>query len=538
MDRKSSRKRAGDASAGRSLAKHSSVRYEIRASYEDDKRIYMVLDISADRTLDDLCRMILDAYDFDDSHSYLFNFRGQGYGEEERVFCSLPDVGRKSTDVKLGRLGLSLNQTFYFLYDFGAEWGFNLQIQKVYETEAYTIDGIVSVKGELEQYPGSSGDSGAEWDDWTDEYIDELEEDPGLFFFQIDNHLTVKKILDTRDEESLRTVAGRFLNPLNPSGAAEGTGLEWVKDQYTRTLLNDRKRLLLFLKGQAADLFFFMMTAIPEPEDNTLSWMDLMDVVPVRSENDVQEVSVSMMYLYAMGVCEPELDQEGQIQSFRICGQMRSAYEAWINQPEPLYDMYVYQDSEKLVNALMYRYGVIEIDRLWEISQARSAKRINKEDFIYLLAGRMEIFNRFNICVRDGIEYLSAYQTDDMEKILEARKSVPGLTYHPYGEPELKDMTEHHPYSDVAGFRKLVEALRNSFQAEEMLVVEFIVQTIAEQAMMETDPEEIIRETRTVLNRCGKRMTKRLQELIRQVAGNMPLATRYGYTRAELERMK
>ncbi|MGN0294300.1 MAG: hypothetical protein ACI4D3_09890 [Lachnospiraceae bacterium] len=538
MDRKSSRKRAEGEKAGRGRAKRSRVRYKISAFYEGDKRIYTVLDISADRTLDDLCRMILDAFDFDDSHSYLFNFRGRGYGQGEDVYYSLPDEGRKSTDVKLEQLGLSLRKNFYFLYDFGAEWEFYLQVREIYETEEYTIDGIVSVKGELEQYPGQSSNLQAEWD----EYMEEPEEEPGMFFFRIDKYLTVKEILDTRDEDSLRAVAGRFLNPLNPSGAAGGTSVEWVKDQYIRALLNDRKRLLLFLKGQAADLFFFMMTAIPEPEDDTLSWMDLMDVVTIRSEHDVQEVSVSMMYLYAMGVCEPELDQEGQIQSFRICGEMRRTYEAWINQPEPLYDMYVYQDSEKLVNVLMYRYGVIEIDRLWEISQARSlvrsAKQIKKEDFIYLLAGRMEIFNRFRICVRDGIEYLSAYQADDMEKILEARKAVPGLTYRLYEEPELKDMIEHNPYSDVSGFRKLVEMLRNSFQDEEMLVVEFIVQTIAEQAMVETDSEEIIQKTRAVLNSYGKRMTKKLQELIRRVAENMPLATRYGYTRAELARMK
>ena len=61
---------------------------------------------------------------------------------------------------------------------------------------------------------------------------------------------------------------------------------------------------------------------------------------------------------------------------------------------------------------------------------------------------------------------------------------------------------------------------------------------ITEQAMMGANSEEIIRLTRTSLNSCGKRMTKKLQELIRQVTENMPLAIRYGYTRAELEQMK
>ena len=94
MSGKEGRKKAADSSSGRQRVKRSRVRYEIKASYERNKRIYTVLDISADKTLDDLCEMILDAFDFDYDHLYLFNFSGSGYAGGENVYYFMPEPGQ------------------------------------------------------------------------------------------------------------------------------------------------------------------------------------------------------------------------------------------------------------------------------------------------------------------------------------------------------------------------------------------------------------------------------------------------------------
>lgn len=547
MSGKEGRKKAADSSSGRQRVKRSRVRYEIKASYERNKRIYTVLDISADKTLDDLCEMILDAFDFDYDHLYLFNFSGSGYAGGENVYYFMPEPGQKSTNVKLRKLNLVLNQKFYLLYDFGDEWGFDIQIQKIYETEEHIIDGIVSVKGQLEQYPGEadSDDGEDDWnddpedcfDDW-DDWGDDPEDDEGIFFFKADDSLTVQDVLDTIDEESLREMAGRFLYPLKGPEALKKKVAEGVKKQYIQTLLKEKKHFLLFLKGSAADLFYFMMTADIDPEDNTLDWTELLNCIEIESEIDLQEISIAIMYLYAAGICKPELDEEEEVQNFCICGEVRKAYEMWMRRAGVLSELEDYQELERLANTLMFRYGVIEVDSLHQICQKYTGIKISKDNFIRLIAGRLIYFDRYSFYEKEGVTYLSSFPAEKAEQILEMRKQLPDLTYHSYTKEELNDITGDNPYADVNGYMKLLETLWNSLQNEDMRVMGGIIRMITEQAMMGANSEEIIRLTRTSLNSCGKRMTKKLQELIRQVTENMPLAIRYGYTRAELEGMK
>lgn len=544
MGRKEDRRQAGSLS-GRQRVKRSRVRYEMKASYENNRKICTVLDISADKTLDDLCEMILDAFDFDYDHLYLFNFSGRGYGEGEHVYYFMPDAGQKSTNVKLGNLNLVPKQKFYLLYDFGDDWGFDIQVQKIYETEDHIIDGIVSVKGELEQYPDDFEDGMDDfedemddWEDWLAEYADDLEDDMGMFIFRLDPSLSIRDVLGTLDEDTLRNVAGRFLYPLQGFGALEGKTGEWIKNQYARALLKDKKRFLLFLKGKAADVFYYMMTAEIDPEDHSLDWLDLMDQVVLESEMDIEEISVSMMYLYSVGICQPELDPQGQIQNFRICGEVRKAYETWIRRPGSMNSIADYQKMESLANALMYRYGVIEIDSLQEICQEYTDRKMSREDFVCFLAGRLEHFNRCRLCEKDGVEYLSAFGLYDVETVLEARKDAAGLTYRRYTVEELDEMTGENPYGDVDTYMVLMEALWNSVGKQNIQTMGLLLRTVTELALMGTDSEKIIGEVRSILNSCGKRMTKKLQELIRKTAADMPLATQYGYTRAELEKLK
>ena len=281
-----------------------------------------------------------------------------------------------------------------------------------------------------------------------------------------------------------------------------------------------------------------MMTADIDPEDNTLDWTELLNCIEIESEIDLQEISIAIMYLYAAGICKPELDEEEEVQNFCICGEVRKAYEMWMRRAGVLSELEDYQELERLANTLMFRYGVIEVDSLHQICQEYTGIKISKDNFIRLIAGRLIYFDRYSFYEKEGVIYLSSFPAEKAEQILEMRKQLPDLTYHSYTKEELNDITGDNPYADVNGYMKLLETLWNSLQNEDMRVMGGIIRMITEQAMMGANSEEIIRLTRTSLNSCGKRMTKKLQELIRQVTENMPLAIRYGYTRAELEQMK
>lgn len=90
-------------------------------------------------TLRKLCEMILVAFDFDESHMYEFLVPD----------CIEMNQAAKTT---LKSLDLSPKSKIILHYDFGDDWMFIINVQKVQETTKAKYR-IVSSKGEVPQYP-------------------------------------------------------------------------------------------------------------------------------------------------------------------------------------------------------------------------------------------------------------------------------------------------------------------------------------------------------------------------------------------------
>lgn len=579
MNRKNSR--AASSRRGKSgrekSRKRSSIRYQLKAAYDGNQRIYTVVDISASSTLDDLCSMILDAFDFTHEHLYLFNFDGIGYGEGDRVYYFMPEPGEKGTDVRLEELNLTLKQKFYFLYDFGDDWGFRIQVQKIYETEEHVINGIVSVKGELEQYPEwAEDDELEEWEE-DDEFdcldeeewnelmsmfdeeelealrnmnvedmdeteleqlitgiinskLEELQEE--IIGFRISPGLTVREVLDTVEDDDVRTYAAVFLGNEESSDCLMEKDIDWVRDQYARALLQDREHMLLFLKDTTAELLQFLMTAKPDPESNILDWEDMRINMPMEEELYSQELSLSLMHLYSMGVCMPEMDDKGKIHSFLISQEMRDSYEKWFKRPATGKKLDMYKELQEIANVLLLRYGMIEIDKLREIYQDVMHKTIKKEDFEVLVNGRLVYFGRYNIYIsEEDVFYVSAFDEITSRNILYERTQYPDLTYRHFGLNELESYIENGPYWDVEGYDEFMNAIWKSVQ--DIQALGMILRSFTDLGILGASADDIIKEIRSELNSSGKRMTKKLQGLIQNAAKNMPLAARYGHKATE-----
>lgn len=546
----------------------SNIRYQLKASYERNKRIYTILDISANSTLDDLCHMILDAFDFTYEHLYLFNFGGRGYGEGEDIYAYMPEPGENGTNIRLGRLNLVLKQKFYFLYDFGDDWGFDIQVQKIYETNEHVINGIVSVKGELEQYP--EWDEEDEEEDWLglqelfDGEIDEetlkalddlglgdldeeelenligeiVREKMGIFpanasVFRVDSTLTVREVLDSLDEDDVRMYAAAFLDEKDRSDYLIKKDIDWVRDQYAGGLLQNREHMLLFQRSITAEIFKFMMTAKADPENGVLDWEVLWKNIPMDDEMYAQEVALSFMQLYTMGVCMPEMNDKSEIQSFLIPQEMRDAYESWLNQPGVGKKQKFYEKMQEVANILMIRYGVIEMEKMHTICQEILHKKMKKEDFEFLISSRLAYFGRYEIHVLEdkGVSYVSAFNMDDTEAVLRKRQDYPDLTYRPFSMEQCDNYVKNGPFWDVEEYGELVEAIWKSVQDIQTLSI--IIRKVTDMGILGADAEDVIKSVRLELNSVGKRMTRKLQGLIRNVVKNMPLAARYGYTAAE-----
>lgn len=116
------------------------------------RECYRVIQISGGETLDALCRVIIGAFEFDGGHMYEFcmnnrmydtgNYQSDGDGKFQR-----------STKEKIDRLRLVNGQKFSLHYDFGDDWMFVINVQRIEEAEEKTAPCVIQGKGSVAQYP-------------------------------------------------------------------------------------------------------------------------------------------------------------------------------------------------------------------------------------------------------------------------------------------------------------------------------------------------------------------------------------------------
>lgn len=115
------------------------------------REVYRVIEISGEHSLNDLCGIILSAFDFVDEHLYEFCMDNKMYSDYS--YQSDPENGEPSTKVKLDKLGLVIKQKFSLHYDFGDDWMFTITVQNITETAEKAVQRVVKEKGTIEQYP-------------------------------------------------------------------------------------------------------------------------------------------------------------------------------------------------------------------------------------------------------------------------------------------------------------------------------------------------------------------------------------------------
>jgi len=105
--------------------------------------------IPAKSDLDDLAECIIRAFDFEGDHLYGFQFAA-GDGHQVRVeHPEIDDAETHTDELAIGELPLNERQSMQFQYDFGANWQFNVQLERI-EPEGAKISRptIVESRGE------------------------------------------------------------------------------------------------------------------------------------------------------------------------------------------------------------------------------------------------------------------------------------------------------------------------------------------------------------------------------------------------------
>ncbi len=141
------------------------------------------LEIGGNRTLDDLSEAILDAWDFDHSHLYMFSLTRKPY-DPDGFYHPYDEDKNNAAFASLDSLGLKSRRKILYLYDFGDDWMFYVTVKRVETTEEEPPVRVIQSEGALEQYPNWNDEDWEEenWDgedreeeDWNDEDWDEDE---------------------------------------------------------------------------------------------------------------------------------------------------------------------------------------------------------------------------------------------------------------------------------------------------------------------------------------------------------------------------
>lgn len=124
------------------------------------REVYRNIEISGEDTLDRLCQIILESFDFTDEHLYEFCMDNRMY--QEYNYQSDPEEDEPSTKIILDELRLVEKQKFSLHYDFGDDWMFTITVSKISEVQEDFEPRVIKSKGTIQQYP-----------DWDEEDFDE-----------------------------------------------------------------------------------------------------------------------------------------------------------------------------------------------------------------------------------------------------------------------------------------------------------------------------------------------------------------------------
>jgi len=127
------------------------------------RSVYRTIKINGDESLDQLCMVILDAFDFMHEHLYEFCMDNRMYSGNSYRYN--PAYGQMTTGISIDSLYLEKGQKFSLHYDFGDDWMFTIHVQSIEESDAKTEPEVLKSKGEIQQYP--------DWDDEDEDYDDE-----------------------------------------------------------------------------------------------------------------------------------------------------------------------------------------------------------------------------------------------------------------------------------------------------------------------------------------------------------------------------
>lgn len=435
-----------------------------------------VIRMNLEDSLYDLHEMIQRAVDFDDGHLFEFTV---GRGAMKRVY-TLPEVinsGRElSVETSLGELDLREGQVFTYLFDFGDMWQFDIKVLEIREGTIESPEVIRSKGDAPEQYP----------------YYEEEES----WEAEISDRVSISNILSRIEDDLIKDEHAALTGSRN---ACQKEPPDTLRREMERILLEKPDKMLMFITSDMRK----MLSELLREE-----WID-------GSER------CTLAKLCSFGFCDfPEEDSYV------------------IPVPEAVKEVYApkikaggkYDKIVETAEVFLRRCGVVEEDVLYASVREFLNRKISREDFGFLIYSRLQYFGIYYSDCFDGTEYMSRYDRELTQKILEERRKPENVVFT---YPDLQQINSGIQGEAQAAVREWKEYVDFDLSIDWQTAVSLIGQIPAMAASGVIKKEEILSAYREMLRGTGSRVTKKAERLIEKLCSAMPSAVKKGHNGLE-----
>ncbi len=144
--------------------------YAFKITYERDSEIWRTVELTSTQTLRELHAVIQDAFEFDHDHLYSFFMSGRAWDKASEYAAQPEGNQRAVSGTRLENLRLRLKQRFLYLFDYGDEHHFDVQLVSLNpDAPKGRYPRIVEEHGQApQQYGGWDGDDEEDSDDWEE----------------------------------------------------------------------------------------------------------------------------------------------------------------------------------------------------------------------------------------------------------------------------------------------------------------------------------------------------------------------------------
>jgi len=445
---------------------------EVAVRYTDCIR---VIRMNLQDSLYDLHRMIQKAVSFDDDHLFEFSI-GSGIMKKTYTLSEAMSSGRELSveETSLSSLELRKGKKFTYLFDFGDMWWFDIKVLEIKEGEVKAPKVIKAVNDAPEQYPL---------------YEEEMEE----WRVMISDQIQVSSILESIEDELIKEEYAAL------SGLKKGVcreSADALRRQMARIILENPDRMLVFMTTEMRKKLSELLRE---------EWIDGSEICTLAK-------------LYSFGFCKLPEENEDVILV-----------------PESVKEVYALKikssgRQDKIVEAaeeFLRRCGVMETKILYSAAAGVLKSRISYEDFEFLLYSRLHYFGRYYCDCHDGTEYMSCYDFELTQKILEERQKPENAVYD---YPDFEQIYSKKGKESQKALESWTEYVNFNLNIDWRTARKLIEQIPAMAVSGVVDKEEIVAMYREMLYGKGSRVTKKAEKLIEELCTTMPLATKRGNT--------